>query len=57
MADFQENMETLLRKAEEYFLIAKLSADSVVEQRYEKLAEELRRRIAEAVGGSSDGST
>jgi hypothetical protein len=53
MADLPDNMEALLRKVEEYFLIAKLATDTVVEQRYEQLAEELRRRITEAVGGGS----
>ena len=50
MVDLPENMETLLLKAEEYLLIAKLAADKVIEQRYEDLAQELRDRIAEAVG-------
>jgi hypothetical protein len=49
MADLHDNMEALLRKVEEYFLIAKLATDTAVEQRYEQLAEELRRRITEAV--------
>lgn len=53
MADFQEDLESLMRTAEEYLLIAKLAVDRLVEQRYEKMAEELRRRIAEAVGGGS----
>jgi len=53
MADLQENLESLMLKAEEYLLIAKLAADRVVERRYEQLAEELRRRISEAVVGGS----
>jgi hypothetical protein len=53
MADLQENLESLMLKAEEYLLIAKLAADRVVERRYEQLAEELRRRISGAVVGGS----
>jgi hypothetical protein len=43
-------MEAILTKAEEYLLIAKLAANKVIEQHYEDLAQELRDRIAEAVG-------
>ena len=49
MVDLQENMETLLLKAEEYLLIAKLAADKVIEQRYGEIwrrnfATELRKQ-------------
>ena len=53
MAELQENRECLLRRLEEYLLIAKLAADRLVERRYEQMAEELRRSIIEAVGGGS----
>ena len=53
MADLQENLESLTRKAEEYFLIAKLAADRLIERRYEEMAEDLRHRITEAVGRGS----
>ena len=53
--DLLENMETLLTKAEEYFLIAKLAPDKGIAQRYEDMAQELRHRFAEVVGGGSVG--
>jgi hypothetical protein len=53
MAELQENLESLMGKLEDCLLIAKLAVDRVVERRYEQLAEDLRRKITEAVGGGS----
>jgi hypothetical protein len=46
MSHIQKRNEALSQKADEYLLIAELGANDRIEEKYHKLADELRHNIA-----------